>query len=103
LQEAQAAVAQDDEEQRAADEAGKLAQPPLQPLAQHSSDADGEQAAAGPEADAAGGDEQGTVSPEQAAAGQGVSIDTSTDVSVTASAMTVLWLQAGYTVADMPL
>ena len=95
-------MAQDDEEQRAADEAGKLAQPPSQRLAQHSGDADGEQAAPGPEADAAGGDEQGMVSPEQAAAGQGVGIDTSTDVSAIASTMVVLWLQAGRTLADTP-
>lgn len=95
-------MAQDDQEQHAADEAGKLAQPPSQRLAQHSDDADGEQAAAGPEGDAAGGGEQGTVSPEQAAAGQGVSVDTSTDVSAIAYTLTVLSSQAGRTLADIP-
>jgi hypothetical protein len=103
VQEAQATVTQDDQEQRAADEAGKLAQPLVQPLAQHSGDADGEQAAPEQDADAAGGGEQGAVSPEQAAAGQGVSIDTSTDVSAAAPAVTALCLQAGRTLTDRPL
>ena len=102
LQEAQATVAQDDQDQRAADEASKLTQPLSQRLRQHSGDEDGEEAPE-PEAAAAGGSEQGMVSPEQAPAGQGVSIDTSTDVSAIAPAMKMLWFQARRTRADTPL
>ena len=81
VQKAQAAVPQEQQDQHAAEEAGKLAQPLSQRLRQHGSDAEEEQAATEPEPAAASGSEQQMVSPEQAAAGPGVNIDTSADVS----------------------
>jgi hypothetical protein len=76
IQKAQAAAPQEQQDQHAADEASKLAQPLSQRLRQHGGNAEEEPTAAS-------GTEQQMVSPEQAAAGPGVNIDTSADVSAT--------------------